>query len=194
MTSSLFRGNIPFRPTPQTCYPPPPPPLDPDIVPCIGTRFGSYASITIDTLYVEQGGFHPDVKYPPATNLALLTLAPGLRQWTSRITLPGKIDLEVGIRCWGELYGNFGWQTALNGRTTMPDGFVATIKSPWATAGQVDQLNDGHRIHISWNQVPNATYIGPIWILQPPACKLVNQPDSQRSRPPNPPLPNFGLV
>ena len=189
MTSSKFRGNIPHRATPQTCFPPPPPPLNPDIVPCLGTPFGPYATIQLDCVLARHVGGNETIDLPRTGNMALLTLAPSLRQWTARITDSTSLDITAGIRCFGDLYGNHGWQTMLTGRVTTPDGHELNVVTPWANAGTVFATEDSYQWHVHWDQPLNATALGPIWNLHAASGILTNRPDDSRSRPPAPAIP-----
>lgn len=189
MVSSHFKSRIPFRPTPQTCYPPPPPPPDPGFIPCLGARFSEFALLKLTApMYYT---YETQIAYPPADGQNMTTFGeqPGIKQWTCNITGTAWQHVAVGIRCARDQYGSMHWQTMLRGIATTPTGEELVGNLPWATNGFVTTHHDGIRwtihtkieIYTQWQNLH--------WHLGHAQVTLTEMPTEPRSRPPHPPIP-----
>lgn len=183
---------MPFRPTPQTCFPPPLPPVDPGFVPCIGDTFCTFCSLTVETFL--ENDIDPLLPFHigPSTNMATYQQEPGIKTWTSQITDANFNQFLIGIRCVALNYGMFKWQSRSAGRITPPSGTDITGSNPWRDAPSVIVSNDGYAYTIAFTVSNTPIWFGSRYHSGGVGGKLIERPDTSRSRPPNPPIPAIG--
>jgi len=125
-------------------------------------------------------------------NMGIVTLAPGLKQFTARISAGPIVDVTVGVRCIATAYIPAQWQTMIAGRVESPTGVVMTGNIPWHNVVTVNHFHDGYAWNLSWTDHDPNGWKTAGWTLDGWLSTLVEVPDTSRSRPPNPPIPALG--
>lgn len=187
--SSRMRGPTAYKPTPSTCFPPPPPPVFPGFVPCFNSAWGSLASLRLDIRADSVGIVPPQTLIDSQTNVALVTKGAGLTAWTTTLNSPAMRRVQLGLQCVQTSYMGDRLQCMLMGTFVLPDFSEIDVSQFWddPTNLRIATLDDPRTV--KWNFFGQGQYRNQHWTLMILAATLSEISATPRSRPPAPMIP-----
>jgi len=192
MVSSRMRSALPFKATPSTCFPPPPPPVYPGFIPCFHLKWGDLASIQLDVLMTHAGQDLPLIASATGINIALVTKGPGDTQWTTTLNTPTLDNVQFGLRCLSFDYTGYHLYSFVRGRFNLPDGSNINAYCYWQPVEQFFITDDGHAKKAQWTIGNAYAFNNGYWYTYEVAGTLTEISAPPRSRPPYPMIPSIG--
>lgn len=192
MVSSRMRSALPFKPTPSTCFPPPPPPVYPGYVPCLGYDWGQLASLRLTISGILAFSSPLTFIHDTAENIANVTRGPGSIAWTTTLNATTIQATTIGIMCYDTGYAGNQWFTMINGRFDMPTGPALNPRRYWNPIQNpfVDPSPPAKRIF--WQYSGVGEFQPGHWYVNALEATLTEISAPPRSRPPYPMIPSIG--